>query len=707
VISLFVQGSRRVAICSILSLTISACGGDGTAINGIGNSNPPPAGDTPPAAVPPAIDTIPPAAVTDIEASTLSDNAVQLTWTTSGDDGNQGTASQYDLRYSTNVINIGNWGSASRVNNEPLPGVAGSQESLTVPGLNADTQYYFALKVMDEAGNESTLSNVDSAITDANQGGAGTVAGAVSTPYPTVEHISIEWEIDGDNDEDGVVSVNYREVGTNNWQQGMNLIRVPAGSTSPFDFSWSNKHSGSLFNLQPDTEYEIELTLDDPDSGQVVRVVTARSRPVPVAPVNANIISANPATLLSLLDSASAGEVLLLAPGTYSGFSVNRNGVAGQPIVIRGEDPDTVIINGNVNLTGRQHVYLERVTVNGTVTLNNGEYLVVRESNVNTSGSGIVAQANGVENAYIVDNRVIGSTAWNSSTVGAQGANSGEGIQLTGPGNVIAYNYVKGFRDAISTLEGNSAVNQISIDIYNNDIEVGADDAIEADYTRGNVRVLNNRISNSFVGLSSQPTLGGPIYYIRNVMYNIINTPFKLHNGSVGDIAYHNTVVKSGDAFAVYTTTTWSRARFRNNLFIGGEGGGVYGGYSNGDGAVANLGAAAANSNLDYDAFGSIGTNRFDGRIGNTVFNGLADMRALTTEAHAQEVDMSIFADTVPFPSNPFPEKPIPDLRLQQGNNAVDFGVLIPGLNDDFQGNAPDIGAYELGGNLPHYGPRN
>ena len=82
-------------------------------------------------------------------------------------------------------------------------------------------------------------------------------------------------------------------------------------------------------------------------------------------------------------------------------------------------------------------------------------------------------------------------------------------------------------------------------------------------------------------------------------------------------------------------------------------------------------------------------------------------MRALTTEAHAQEVDMSIFANAVPFPSNPFPEKPIPDLRLQQGNNAVDFGVLIPGLNDNFQGNAPDMGAYELGGSLPQYGPRN
>lgn len=37
-----------------------------------------------------------------------------------------------------------------------------------------------------------------------------------------------------------------------------------------------------------------------------------------------------------------------------------------------------------------------------------------------------------------------------------------------------------------------------------------ADDAIEADFTMGNCRVLRNRISNSFMGISSQP---GPPHY--------------------------------------------------------------------------------------------------------------------------------------------------------------------------------------------------
>ena len=56
------------------------------------------------------------------------------------------------------------------------------------------------------------------------------------------------------------------------------------------------------------------------------------------------------------------------------------------------------------------------------------------------------------------------------AALGAGGDNVGEGIEVTGSGTVVCYNYVSGFRDAISTLEDEEAVDQVSIDIYNNDI---------------------------------------------------------------------------------------------------------------------------------------------------------------------------------------------------------------------------------------------
>jgi hypothetical protein len=34
------------------------------------------------------------------------------------------------------------------------------------------------------------------------------------------------------------------------------------------------------------------------------------------------------------------------------------------------------------------------------------------------------------------------------------------------------------------------------------------------------------------------------------------------------------------------------------------------------------------------------------------------------------------------------------------------MGHKLPNINDDFRGAGPDMGAYEAGDPLPHYGPR-
>ncbi|MDF1780563.1 MAG: fibronectin type III domain-containing protein [Alcanivoracaceae bacterium] len=650
-------------------------------------------------------DTTAPAKISALSATVLSTSSVRLNWTAPGDDDNSGTASSYDIRFANVVITNGNWNGITQAVGESNPGAAGDAQSFTINGLNANSQYFFAIKTQDKAGNESILSNVVSGTTLANTSGAATTPGTATSPYPTIKHLSIEWPISGDNDEDGVVSVRYRQKGSSAWKKGMDLFRVPAGSNE--GFSWKNKHSGSLFNLAANTEYDIELTLDDPDNGStIVQTLNARTRAVPQAAAGAKVVNVTPSNFSNALSNASAGDLIVLGAGTYSGFTVGRDGAPGQPIVIRGANKNSVIINGDIRMDNRHDVYIESVTVNGTIKFNSSERIVVRGSKINTNGSGIVAQGNGTVNSYIADNVVLGSTTWSNNTVGNNGSNTGEGIELTGPGNVIAYNYVKGFRDCISLLEDDEAVNQLSFDIYNNDIEIGADDAIEADFAMGNVRVLNNRITNSYVGLSSQPSLGGPTYFIGNVLYNVVYTAFKLHRGSVGDVALHNTIVKPGDAFGVFTTDTWSHAYFRNNIFIGGNVSGQVGPYGIGSGDVANLRAAASNTSFDFDAYGSIGGS-FSGRIGSTTFSSLNTLRNNTTETHAQQVDMSIFAGGVTFPDTVFPARGVPDLFLKSGTAVIDAGVVIPNINDGYTGSAPDLGAYELGGTQPTYGPRS
>lgn len=43
---------------------------------------------------------------------------------------------------------------------------------------------------------------------------------------------------------------------------------------------------------------------------------------------------------------------------------------------------------------------------------------------------------------------------------------------------------------------------------------------------------------------------------------------------------------------------------------------------------------------------------------------------------------------------------------VQPGSAATDARQVIPGFNDAFSGEAPDLGAYELDGKMPHHGPR-
>lgn len=84
---------------------------------------------------------------------------VILTWTAAGDDGYAGRAVKYDLRYWEG----GDWDSAIKVTTAN-PGISGSLEGLSIRGLAIGKTYYFALKAIDEVGNESGLSNVVSIV---------------------------------------------------------------------------------------------------------------------------------------------------------------------------------------------------------------------------------------------------------------------------------------------------------------------------------------------------------------------------------------------------------------------------------------------------------------------------------------------------------------------------------------------------------------
>ena len=110
-------------------------------------------------------DSIPPGAITDLAVTGTASNWMTVAWTAPGDDGNTGTASRYDVRYSTSAITPANFASATPADNPPDPGAAGTPESMQVSGLDFSTTYYFAVKALDEFGNAGPLSNVPSGTT--------------------------------------------------------------------------------------------------------------------------------------------------------------------------------------------------------------------------------------------------------------------------------------------------------------------------------------------------------------------------------------------------------------------------------------------------------------------------------------------------------------------------------------------------------------
>ena len=91
---------------------------------------------------------------------------VLVTWTAPSDDGYVGTAAQYDIRYSTQLITDANFNSATQVVNVQPPQIAGTAESLLVTDLGWSTVYWFAKKTADEVPNWSDISNVDSITTE-------------------------------------------------------------------------------------------------------------------------------------------------------------------------------------------------------------------------------------------------------------------------------------------------------------------------------------------------------------------------------------------------------------------------------------------------------------------------------------------------------------------------------------------------------------
>jgi len=204
-------------------------------------------------------------ALTLINASSWGDStatSITLAWTAPGDDGNSGTASMYDIRYSLSSITEGNWDAAIQVSGEPAPQPAGSQETFVVDGLQPGTVYYFAAKTADEASNWSALSNVVIKQTAPEDTPPAAVVDLDAAPGADHGEVLLTWTATGDNGNDGTAAsydIRYSLVPITpaNWNEASRVngepTPQPAGSSESF----------TVGNLDPNIRYYFAIRVSD------------------------------------------------------------------------------------------------------------------------------------------------------------------------------------------------------------------------------------------------------------------------------------------------------------------------------------------------------------------------------------------------------------------------------------------------------------
>ncbi len=532
----------------------------------------------------------------------------------------------------------------------------------------------------------------------------------------TLMALGIQLPIGGDDDHDAAVAVRYHPSGDPTWHSAPPLFRVRpesvVGRIVPEQFA------GSIFDLRPATTYEIELHATDPDGPvDATFALTGTTRAVPADPVAPHAVAVSDAAgLAAALGAAAPGDVITLADGVYAGpFVLDATGAATSetaPIVLRGTSTDGTILDGgecpscNVLEVYGGHVHVERLTLrraNRALRFQTAgaDGNVVRRVHTIDTRLGFGARED-QKDAYLCDNVLEGRLVWPHVYFDDGGAHADDdGIVVEGDGHVVCHNRLVGFGDALKNAEPGAR----ALDFYGNEVLSAYDNGLELDFTEGNVRCLRNRFTNTFATLSFQPTYGGPAYTLRNVVVNVGFEQLKMQGvgggtGPNGVLIWHNTFVSPALALLLDDPVASHHFELANNLFVGPS-------TLSGSRTVDWLGAID-DGRFDYDGYFPDGGFRFDpSPLGLVSYPSFAAMQADGAfEAHGTLLTTPVFANGLEPPAD-YTSTLVPqDVTLAAASNAVDAGVVLPGVDDGYVGAAPDLGALERGCPLPIYGVR-
>lgn len=503
---------------------------------------------------------------------------------------------------------------------------------------------------------------------------------------------------DGDHNRNGRVRIHFRKAGTAAWKESVPAFRHGRGKGRNRPFA------GMLFGLTPATDYEIKLVAEDADGveGQAEQILEARTRAVPPvveAEATNRVFVSNTDELKTALRNAVAGQLILLDKGVYPGkFSVKRkNGTADKPIVIRGAKRNEAVLSGSLAIIDSTHIQVEDLTIRtsgyGLRIKGTCENITIRGNMLLAVDKGIDARQ-GHRHLYIVRNVLIGNNVPGDTSKATW---NDEGIVVTGQGIEVAHNTLAGFGDALGMSHNTNLPNR-GIDIHHNKVLWSGDDGIEMDFTDRNGQAHHNLITNSANGLSCQMVWHGPAFLFRNVMYNMQRGPYKIkpertHNEGI--FIFNNTSIKQGRAYTNFSGRAGD-VTFLNNLFCGA---------GNPKDVVRADSSRYRKLVMDHNAW------NYDGRwqIGKHFARNFRQWQAKSGQGRHDLLleGEKIFEHVeLDFAERGFRvyRNPNRNFSLARDSRAIDAAKVIPGINDDFIGNAPDIGAWEFGETPPRYG---
>jgi hypothetical protein len=354
--------------------------------------------------------------------------------------------------------------------------------------------------------------------------------------------------------------------------------------------------------------------------------------------------------------------------------------------------------NHAFDITGRNWIWVEGFEIRyyGTATdgcgvcAKNASHVVIRKNKihnlqlgvyVNWTGNGDQGNDTRIEYNEIYDPPV-NEWPWRAVKY-----TSMEGTAIVVRGHIGAivrgnelHNFFNGIYTGSSAALENSEI-AFDTDIYNNHIQHIGDDALEPEGACINNRFRNNTVDTTLVGISLAPVTQGPTWILRSSFTNFTGTSIKwdLHSDGIVLIYQNTSWTNVKDLNAMSMIHPVYNSVMRNNIFQGN-------GYAFEEPFTGSRGHDWNNDNW-HTTRGAAGPHfKWEKKNYNTI-TALCTGTGLECRGY----------EDVPGFVNPNSG----DFTLLQSSPNVDRGVVIPGINDVFEGNAPDVGAYESGFDLP------